>query len=133
MQLIMPNLSFTGHLCGILIGTLQLHGLLSYLFPKESRLLEFETRTSLTWLTSMPSFVPTTHEPTTGNYSLLRQPVCQTLQVLKSRAFTALEALKVYIFGRGVTANANTRFAPTEIGDEREYLPLSNPENSELV
>lgn len=128
----MPNLSFTGHLCGILIGTLQLHGLLNHLFPKASRLLELENWTALGRLTSMPSFVATTHEPNSGNTSVLRQPVCQSLHVLTSRTLTAVESLKVYIFGRGVAANANIHFATTESGKEREYQPLSNSENDEL-
>ena len=35
LQVLMPNLSFVGHLAGILVGTLQINGIFDYLLPSK--------------------------------------------------------------------------------------------------
>ena len=42
IQFIMPHVSFLGHLSGIIIGTMQCHGVLHRLFPSYERLREWE-------------------------------------------------------------------------------------------
>jgi rhomboid domain-containing protein 1 len=42
IQFIMPHVSFLGHLSGIIIGTMQCHGVLDRLFPSYERLREWE-------------------------------------------------------------------------------------------
>ena len=44
MQVIIPNVSFLGHLSGILVGTFQAHGGLAYLHPSPAFLRELESR-----------------------------------------------------------------------------------------
>jgi hypothetical protein len=57
LQVIIPNLSFLGHLCGILGGTCHLYGLWRHLLPSEALLLRIESLEALRGLTSYPSFV----------------------------------------------------------------------------
>lgn len=105
----MPNISFLGHLSGILVGTLQFHGLLSKLFPSYAYLLERETDDRLEVLRRQPGYVSTPEtSPLMGETvpdirsSLLASFGCVTLFVSN-----VCETIKVMIFGRGSEANAN--------------------------
>ena len=109
LQFIMPNISFLGHLSGILVGTLQYHGLLSKLFPSHAYLLERETDDRLVVLRRQPGYVSTPEtSPLMGETvpdvrsSLLASFGCVTLFVRN-----VCETIKVMIFGRGSEANAN--------------------------
>jgi hypothetical protein len=70
LQIIIPNLSFLGHLSGILAGTCQLYGVWNCLLPSESLLSRIESQSSLRWLTSYPSFVSSN----TSSFSTLSVP-----------------------------------------------------------
>ena len=60
LQLIMPNLSFLGHLSGILTGTLEYYGVWDrFLFLSDSFLIEIESLPIMTRLVSLDNFVPT--------------------------------------------------------------------------
>jgi len=106
----MPNLSFGGHLAGIVVGTLQLYGFLNKLIPRENYLLEMDNWRSLRWLSSSPSFVATT----CASETLLSEDLASTRQGIR-RCFNSiaislcnvLETIKVAIFGRGAEANSN--------------------------
>lgn len=61
LQLIVPNLSFLGHLAGIIAGTLEYYGVLDALFVTDYFLVEMESwPILLRTLTSLDSFVATT-------------------------------------------------------------------------
>jgi len=109
LQFIMPNISFLGHLSGILVGTLQFHGLLDKLLPSHAYLLERETDDRLVVLRRQPGYVSTPEtSPLMGETvpdirsSLLASFGCVTLFVSN-----VCETIKVMIFGRGSEANAN--------------------------
>jgi hypothetical protein len=59
IQLILPNISFLGHLSGILAGTCHLYGGWNCLLPNEALLLRLESVAAQCGLTSYPSFVST--------------------------------------------------------------------------
>ena len=108
LQLVMPNLSFAGHLSGIVAGTLQLQGMLDWLFPKDNLLKELEGRSGLRWLSSWPSFVPTTDVAVvTGRGQTLRQFVSRGFSSIATFVMNIAETVKVAIFGRGRMANQN--------------------------
>ena len=66
LQLIMPNLSFYGHLSGIITGFLQSSGLLNcLLITDEHRLQNMEHWPVVNILTRCPAFVPANSEVTT--------------------------------------------------------------------
>ncbi len=124
LQVIMPNLSFLGHLAGILTGTLQFHGLLDGLLLGETLLMDVEAMEIFRPLTLIRGFVATTHGPAGGGVgqaighpsSSLSSLVCRTLRntcglILKCVRDT-LETLVVCIFGRGYSLNMNIRFGP---------------------
>ena len=108
LQFVMPNISFLGHLSGILVGTLQYHGLLDKLFPSHAYLLERETDGRLEVLRRQPGYVSTPETSLFGETvpdirsSLLASFGCVTLFVSN-----VCETIKVVIFGRGADANAN--------------------------
>jgi hypothetical protein len=51
--------SFTGHLCGILVGLLHLYGMLDLILVKDIYLQEMEQWSMLRFLTAKENFVPT--------------------------------------------------------------------------
>lgn len=112
LQFVMPHISFLGHLSGILLGTLQLHGALDIIFPSDSYLQHLETWAALETITSKPGFVKM---PETG--SPLRSLNRESGGLLSSilGGFGALihlvknvcETIKFAIFGRGADANEN--------------------------
>lgn len=104
----MPNLSFLGHLSGIIAGTLQLHGIA--LIPKESYLRGMDDWNTLRWLSSTESFVGTMSIQTTPARNALN-----LVQLSANRGFRAIITLFsnatgkfiVAIFRRGRAANSN--------------------------
>jgi hypothetical protein len=82
LQVLVPGLSFMGHLSGIVAGTLQLYGCLDCIMPSETTLLRMDEWDSLHWLKMTPSFVATT------NYSSL--PMGATLLSLRGAVSTRL-------------------------------------------
>lgn len=112
MQFIMPNISFVGHLCGILVGMLHLYGVLDLVLLKESFLQEMEQWRILRSLTTKDNFVPTPTNNSSSD-SLRRDP--RTLlpaarrgcQLLINLVRNVAETIMVAIFGRGRRANAN--------------------------
>lgn len=108
LQFIMPQISFLGHLSGILIGTMQFHGSLDLVFPSDEYLKDCEKKTSLDFLVRQPGFVRMSDAGSGigrredsagffaqvgGSIALFAKNICVTL--------------KVMIFGRGEDSNQN--------------------------
>ncbi|KAL3138650.1 hypothetical protein ABBQ32_006410 [Trebouxia sp. C0010 RCD-2024] len=72
-QLIMPGVSFLGHLCGVLIGQLYVWGLLRWLTPSSSLLQSMESSSWLHWLYSKPMYIANTGGAT-GGLPITRPP-----------------------------------------------------------
>jgi hypothetical protein len=133
IQFIMPHVSFLGHLSGIIIGTMQCHGVLDRLFPSYERLREWEIlgssssssnenngRSSSTvsaFVTGQPGYVAVVTMPETR--TVTRADMCQSVLsygvVCQSHVVAICESLRIIIFGRGGDANANARM-PNELG-----------------
>eukprot|EP00593_Proboscia_inermis_P009318 CAMPEP_0171304754 /NCGR_PEP_ID=MMETSP0816-20121228/14504_1 /TAXON_ID=420281 /ORGANISM="Proboscia inermis, Strain CCAP1064/1" /LENGTH=179 /DNA_ID=CAMNT_0011785055 /DNA_START=61 /DNA_END=600 /DNA_ORIENTATION=+ len=76
LQFIMPNISFWGHLSGILVGTLQVYGVLDIVcLPSEEYLRNMESWKFIRNIAQKPSFVrtPISDSPETGA-SVSRSP-----------------------------------------------------------
>lgn len=125
LQVVMPNLSFLGHLAGILTGTLQYYGLLEFVLVGESFLTEMESWAVLRWLVGLPNFVPT---PTSSGQlrqerSSLFQSLRRGIGMVVKFVRDVLETFMVCIFGRGYGLNANIRLpgwsTPSGGGDGR--------------
>jgi membrane associated rhomboid family serine protease len=110
LQMFMPNLSFMGHLSGVIAGFLQVYGALDFLLVDESFLKEMEdwpiVRRSLI---PLPNFVMTTQNVSLmrRDPSSLRSTICGGLGRLKTYTCHMLGCIKVAIFGRGRGSNAN--------------------------
>lgn len=108
LQFIMPQISFMGHLSGILIGTMQFHGSLDIVFPSDEYLKESETFSSLQFLVNQPGFIKM---PEAGSGLGQREgSVGFFVAVGGSIALfvkNICETLKVIIFGRGERSNEN--------------------------
>ena len=108
LQFIMPQISFMGHLSGILIGTLQFHGSLDIVFPSDEYLKESETLSSLQFLVNQPGFIKI---PEAGS-GLGQQEGSAGFFVAVGGSIALFvknicESLKVIIFGRGERSNEN--------------------------
>jgi len=117
LQLFMPNLSFMGHLCGILAGSLQKEGYLEWTMPSFSYLREIEQGTVLQKLAALPGFCSPPSSGTVGGSLFARSESGGILQFAKKGIILVFkylyyfaETLFVAIFGRGHNLNANIRF-----------------------
>lgn len=115
LQLFLPNLSFLGHLSGILTGTLHYYGVLSVITIGRD-VDEWVvgagsgtcTATSLTRL-PLPGFVPATETRTFQDPSALFHAIGSGYKTLRRMIGYVLEVFIVCIFGRGHRLNSNAR------------------------
>lgn len=117
MQVMIPgNISFTGHLCGMLSGTLHLYGLLDVVMVNAAFLQEIEHWSVLRSLTSKDNYVPTPSSNNSGESQLPRRGLKNLLrsihpafQTVIRIAYNVLETIYVAIFGRGTRLNSNNQ------------------------
>ena len=141
VQVIMPNISFIGHLCGIITGTLHLYGLLDVVLVDEAYLQEMEQWRLLHGLTSKDNFVPTpttttavtitTNSNNINSGEFLRRDPRALLRTIRRGCLivltflsNVLETIQVAIFGRGRRANANIYLSGTT---SRSRSPARTP------
>jgi membrane associated rhomboid family serine protease len=111
LQMLMPNLSFLGHLAGILTGTLQSYGFFEFILVGESFMMEMESWSALRWMTALPNFVSTSsvagllHQEPSALLHSLRKGIWMVFKFVRD----ILETVLVCIFGRGHRFNSNTR------------------------
>lgn len=121
LQLIVPNLSFLGHLAGIITGTLEYYGVLDALFVTDSFLVEMESwPIMMRTLTSLDSFVATTpgsaqrlRAESSSSSSSSFQSVHKILKVAFKFFRDIVETIMVCICGRNCrigSINMNMRF-----------------------
>mmetsp|Transcript_9029 Transcript_9029/g.22021 ORF Transcript_9029/g.22021 Transcript_9029/m.22021 type:complete len:326 (+) Transcript_9029:95-1072(+) len=113
LQFIMPQISFMGHLSGILVGTLQYYGALDVIFPSETYLRErCESSGMLEGLRGQSGYVAV---PEAGwrreDDSELRSSLCGAFGCIILYVKNAWESIRVCVFGSGVEANANIQLA----------------------
>jgi hypothetical protein len=76
-----PNLSFSGHLVGIIVGTMQIYGYLYYLIPTEQQFVQYENSYFRWCIASFPTFVPTTTNSTSlTQYTTSSNSSCRYIQ-----------------------------------------------------
>lgn len=108
LQFIMPQISFLGHLSGILVGTLQYYGVLDKLFPSDTYLQECETSERLGFLRRQDGYVNVPEagwrRETPDSIGVALLTACGCIAMLAKKL---CEKIKIIIFGRGAEANAN--------------------------
>jgi membrane associated rhomboid family serine protease len=120
LQLIMPNLSFLGHLSGILTGTLEYYGVWDrLLFLSDSFLIEIESLPIMRKLVSLDNFVPTSistqqalrsssSADSSSSSSSSFQSIRKILNIILKFFRDVLETILVCICGRNYRlANSN--------------------------
>lgn len=117
LQFIMPQISFLGHLSGILTGTLHLYGVLDGTFMVgDEYVAAMENWEGLRFLTGLSGFVKVPSPSSSDGSQLGRDPaallgaVWGAVKAVWKFARDVLETIQVCIFGRGRAANANVRF-----------------------
>jgi len=139
LQLIMPNLSFLGHLSGILTGTLEYYGVWDrLLFLSDSFLIEIESLPIMRRLVSLDNFVPTSISTqqalrsssnsadwsSSSSSSSLFQSIRKILNIILKFFRDVLETILVCICGR------NYRLANSNIFRFWERLTLRRHSNN---
>lgn len=119
-QLIMPGVSFLGHLCGVLIGQLYVWGLLRWLTPPSSTFQGMESSTWLHWLYSQPMYIANTGGATGG--LLITRPPSFAIADSQGHSFSGvLQQMRQWFDERlqGGWSRVPTQdpFAPTALGD----------------
>jgi Rhomboid family len=116
LQFIMPNLSFTGHLSGIITGTLQSAGYLEPIFVSNEYMREMESWRIFSKLAAMPSFVSvpaasattaTESRQQVAAIAALVQTIRLGLGTIRRCVQNVWQALVVIVFGRGADRNSN--------------------------
>eukprot|EP00568_Trieres_chinensis_P011483 CAMPEP_0183312236 /NCGR_PEP_ID=MMETSP0160_2-20130417/40855_1 /TAXON_ID=2839 ORGANISM="Odontella Sinensis, Strain Grunow 1884" /NCGR_SAMPLE_ID=MMETSP0160_2 /ASSEMBLY_ACC=CAM_ASM_000250 /LENGTH=254 /DNA_ID=CAMNT_0025477051 /DNA_START=314 /DNA_END=1075 /DNA_ORIENTATION=+ len=111
LQFVMPQVSFVGHLSGILVGTLQLYGLLDIVLPSENYLREIEEWPALQSVKNRNNFITTP----IGDDNIVRGrnpgelgiALLKCLRMLWKFLSDVAATLKVIIFGYGARENEN--------------------------
>ena len=132
----MPNLSFTGHLAGVVCGHLQLYGLLDFIMIKDRETFrEMEQWRLLKWMSAHPGFIPT---PATDSslerrdLSPLYHAVCRC--VLAGLRFASFY-MQVLVFGRDEQNENIQRGLMRSSVDDDDWngLPSTEQNEQELV
>lgn len=132
LQVIMPNISFAGHLAGILAGTLQLYGL--PIIPNESYLRHIDECSQLRSLTSVPSFVATTSLTIGRNWSANNGSSFDRCHAVTNIFKSIGQTFTVLLFGRGHAANANIRLVRADPETQEDLIHREDDrEHSEIV
>lgn len=139
LSVMMPNISFMGHLSGILVGTLQSSQVLNWLFPADAFLRELEQSSSSRFITEKPGFIPMPPEAILSSYSVggqgndnssLIASTCNICKIGFKFIRDVLETIKVCIFGYGpilpMRRNSSSNNVQEEEG-EWEAVPRSRP------
>jgi len=136
LQLIMPNLSFLGHLAGILNGTLEYHGVLDFFFVGDSFFIYLESLPMMRKVVALDSFVVTSQ----GNGQRLRpesspsvlslfQSIRTALCVVSKFAKYILETILVRICGQNFRiTDISFRFWERRTGNDVECCVIRPPE-----
>lgn len=145
LQVIMPNLSFLGHLAGILNGTLEYYGALDFLYVGDSFLIHLESLGSMRKLVELDGFVATTTQGQRIRADaplVLPQPIRRILLLVKDKLASVCgrtRFLRVWRSGNGVEFGVirppefyNGRFSlssaneDTMSDDDEEREPLAS-------
>eukprot|EP00979_Chaetoceros_neogracilis_P017668 scaffold10261_cov269-Chaetoceros_neogracile.AAC.10 len=137
IQFLMPNISFVGHLSGVLCGTLQSSGHLRYSMPTIKFLRITEESEHLRWVTSFPSFIntPATNDDFVMFTNTLGGGGAQSFTIpMYTFARNSIETVRFIIFGReGEEESAEQGVAL----NEGEWIvipsPRIDPAQAELV
>ena len=129
IQFIMPHISFLGHLSGIFIGSLQYHGALNVLFPREEYLQECESSERLSVLRAQPNYVPIPES--TGlrgeNGGGLQAAFLIGCGAVVQLVRHLCETVQVAVFGRGAEMNSNIQLGvPWGVNDVDAANELSD-------
>jgi len=102
IQFLMPNISFVGHLSGILCGTLQSCGYLSFTMPSIEYLRTIDESERFRRINSMPSYIKT--PVNNDEFSLFSDASGMGVPSCFSHVFTfvrnVIETVRFIIFGR---------------------------------
>jgi hypothetical protein len=117
----MPDLSFMGHLSGIVAGTLQLYGFLDWAMPSDTLLLQMDDWSCGRRLAAAPSFVATM------SYSSL--PLGTTLSTIRATLRTRLWSMV-----EPLQSTFRSMRSPTDAisGERPELHPLAASENERV-
>jgi hypothetical protein len=129
LQVIMPNISFAGHLAGIMAGTLQLKGFA--MSPSEAVLRRLDDSALVRRLTLLPSFVPTTSASIGGNTTSSSNFECNNI---RRQAASAGEWIYTALYGRGHAENSNIRLGGAHDEAQLDLIPRNTrQELSQIV
>jgi len=143
LQVLIPAISFLGHLSGILVGTLQLYGILDpFVLPSDDYLRKMEDRSFIAnfinsssqyrgQFVRAPPELSAEGENNSGrrNPSMLLGAIKRGFGMMLNFILNVMETVKVAIFGRGSDANSNIDLGSFEA--LRSYVGRSSDNDEE--
>eukprot|EP00554_Chaetoceros_debilis_P010318 CAMPEP_0194110990 /NCGR_PEP_ID=MMETSP0150-20130528/10097_1 /TAXON_ID=122233 /ORGANISM="Chaetoceros debilis, Strain MM31A-1" /LENGTH=271 /DNA_ID=CAMNT_0038800297 /DNA_START=279 /DNA_END=1094 /DNA_ORIENTATION=- len=126
IQVIMPNISFVGHLSGILVGTMQTAGLLNYVLPGVRYLRSLDESDRLYRITCQPNFVKTPSESAFTLFSRSNSQLQLSVPAIITPATATLrgvcDKIRVAVLGNGRAGNENIYFDEENVISMTEAL-----------
>mmetsp|Transcript_18650 Transcript_18650/g.28198 ORF Transcript_18650/g.28198 Transcript_18650/m.28198 type:complete len:311 (+) Transcript_18650:67-999(+) len=120
LQIFMPNLSFLGHLSGILTGFLQYYGVFDFIFPSSVTLQTYDSRLP-SFCTERQNFVATPDVALGTPTESAGDVICKAAAALWLYVGYIMETVFVILLGRrGRSADTNTIAAD----DDEEWVGL---------
>ena len=135
LQFFMPNISFMGHLSGILVGTLQYHGNLDCLLPSYEFQREMETWESLAIIIRRKGFIPTPTDSEISSFiceetrqNSILTSILDLIKLVIKFLKDILVTIKVSIFGHGPILDPNLFSRSDQQEEEWEVQQVSQSE-----
>jgi hypothetical protein len=119
LQFLPMNISFLGHLCGLLLGFFFVQGWLNVICPTHAQMIAFEEHSLLRWMTNRVGFVKHPTSLNQINFGSSRVSIFDLLALMLAKMVNA---------SRSITA----RRAPALNGIAYDELPQSTPGESDL-
>lgn len=134
LQIMIPNLSFSGHLAGIVAGTMQVHGWLNICRPSEQTFLQMDQNQR--YISSYGIFVPTNTSSVLFASSSSSSHCCRstlTSHRIPSRIHVVIASMQQFFRRRFPQRDANDGHDDEWNGLPTSLLPSSKESESLLV
>jgi len=139
ISLIFRNVSFAGHLCGLLVGILYCRGYLNFMFPRRGCLRSFENWEGLEWLTNSLVYTKCPVDspiPATDSWGGWSCEICsESVRFIRSYCMSVSDNIRriCATAGQGISSAITHRRSPSayeQLSAEEDDLEMVQDQNA---